>query len=421
LLAEYQEAYRALRSVESELAELRDQEAALREKQEFSLFQMQDIDAVSPQAGEEEALEQELRILENAEKLYATTTRLYETLYEGEQSVHDLLVIARNQLQDLATIDRQFTEAAAECTSAETVVGELARFIQRYNAGVEFNPERLEEIRQRLSRLALLKKKYGGTLDAVIAHREAIGRDAAIAENFDAVIGRLAARRDEHRTACGAIAGRLSAKRHDTARKVDGAVVQELARLGIPRARFTTRITRHTAAGTDGAATLTLGNEKIALHDRGYDDVEFFLSTNLGEEERPLARVASGGEVSRIMLALKSILAKSDRLPVLIFDEIDVGVSGRIARAVGVSLKNLSAFHQIIAITHLPQIAGLADAHFAVSKQETNGRTASTLRRLSLDDQVREVARLLSGAEVTEAGLAGARELMGLSSRSRTS
>jgi DNA repair protein RecN (Recombination protein N) len=401
LLAEYQEAYRALRSVESELAELRDQEAALREKQEFSLFQMQDIDAVSPQAGEEEALEQELRILENAEKLYATTTRLYETLYEGEQSVHDLLVIARNQLQDLATIDRQFTEAAAECTSAETVVGELARFIQRYNAGVEFNPERLEEIRQRLSRLALLKKKYGG--------------------NFDAVIGRLAARRDEHRTACGAIAGRLSAKRHDTARKVDGAVVQELARLGIPRARFTTRITRHTAAGTDGAATLTLGNEKIALHDRGYDDVEFFLSTNLGEEERPLARVASGGEVSRIMLALKSILAKSDRLPVLIFDEIDVGVSGRIARAVGVSLKNLSAFHQIIAITHLPQIAGLADAHFAVSKQETNGRTASTLRRLSLDDQVREVARLLSGAEVTEAGLAGARELMGLSSRSRIS
>ena len=128
----------------------------------------------------------------------------------------------------------------------------------------------------------------------------------------------------------------------------------------------------------------------------------------------PLVRVASGGEVSRIMLALKSILAKSDRLPVLIFDEIDVGVSGRVAQAVGRSLKNLSDFHQVIAITHLPQIAGLADTHFAVEKTERGTRTTTGMRRLSLDEQVREVARLLSGAEVTDAGLLGARELMGL-------
>ena len=152
----------------------------------------------------------------------------------------------------------------------------------------------------------------------------------------------------------------------------------------------------------------------VALTPRGYDKVEFYLSTNVGEEEKPLTRIASGGEVSRIMLALKSILAKTDRLPVLIFDEIDVGVSGRIAQAVGASLKNLAGFHQVIAITHLPQIAGFADAHFAVSKTEQNNRAVTTLQRLTLDEQVREVARLMSGAEVTEAGLAGARELMGL-------
>jgi DNA repair protein RecN (Recombination protein N) len=144
------------------------------------------------------------------------------------------------------------------------------------------------------------------------------------------------------------------------------------------------------------------------------DDVEFYLSTNMGEEERPLARVASGGEVSRIMLALKSILAKSDRLPVLVFDEIDVGVSGRIAQAVGLSLKNLSGFHQVIAITHLPQIAGLADCHILVEKVAKAGRAVTGIRRLSLEEQVKEVARLMSGAEVTEAGLAGARELMGI-------
>jgi DNA repair protein RecN (Recombination protein N) len=142
--------------------------------------------------------------------------------------------------------------------------------------------------------------------------------------------------------------------------------------------------------------------------------VEFFLSTNVGEDERPLVRVASGGEVSRVMLALKSILAKSDRLPVLVFDEIDVGVSGRIAQAVGRSLKQLSVFHQVVAITHLPQIAGLADAHFVVYKSEKNKRSATLLRRLTLDEQVQEVAKLMSGSRVTEAGLAGARELMDL-------
>jgi DNA repair protein RecN (Recombination protein N) len=151
------------------------------------------------------------------------------------------------------------------------------------------------------------------------------------------------------------------------------------------------------------------------------DQVEFYISTNVGEDERPLARVASGGEISRIMLGLKSILAKSDRLPVLIFDEIDVGVSGRIAQAVGKSLKSLSSFHQVIAITHLPQIAGLADAHFVVTKSERKGRAITHLRRLTLDEQVTEVAKLMSGADITETGRAGARELMGIKRSQRAS
>jgi DNA repair protein RecN (Recombination protein N) len=145
--------------------------------------------------------------------------------------------------------------------------------------------------------------------------------------------------------------------------------------------------------------------------------VEFFISTNLGEELKPLSKVASGGEISRIMLALKSILAKSDRLPVLIFDEIDVGVSGRIAQSVGMSLKILSGFHQVVAITHLPQIAGLADVHFAVYKLDDGVRAQTSIRKLSLDERIEEVAKLMSGAEVTEAGLMGAKELMGLSDR----
>jgi DNA repair protein RecN (Recombination protein N) len=157
-----------------------------------------------------------------------------------------------------------------------------------------------------------------------------------------------------------------------------------------------------------------MGREFYEATTKGIDAVEFHISTNLGEDLKPLVKVASGGEISRIMLALKSILAKSERLPLLIFDEIDVGVSGRIALAVGKSLKSLSQFHQVVAITHLPQIAGLADTHFVVEKSEREKRTRTRLRKLELQERVEEVAKLMSGTQVTDAGLRGARELMGL-------
>ncbi len=412
MVGEFQRAFGQFKDLLGRLEELGRREQQLREKREFYAFQIQEIDAVAPRSGEEEELEAELRILENSEKLFGVTGTLYELLYEGEQSVHDMLVVARNQLLDLGEIDRQFGAAAAECASAEAIVKELAKFIQGYNARVEFNPERLEELRERLGRLAHLKKKYGGSLEAVLQHREMIGRESALAENFDEVLARLAVDVESARVGCGVLAQRLSTKRHETAKKIDRAIIGELQKLGIQHAKFTTRITQ--ADAEPGVPGVRSGRRTVILNARGFDVVEFFLSTNLGEEERPLAKVASGGEVSRVMLALKSILAKSDRLPVLIFDEIDVGVSGRVAQAVGRSLKNLSDFHQVVAITHLPQIAGLADTHYVVYKTDRNGRSVTSMKKLTLDEQVREVAKLMSGAEITEAGLAGARELMGL-------
>lgn len=412
LVSEFQGAFKQLKERTAELEELSHRERQLREKREFYQFQLQEIDAVNPRGGEEEDLESELRILENAERLFGATAKLYEQLYEGDQSVHDLLVVARNQLQNLSEIDKQFSSAAAECASAETVVKELAKFIQSYNARVEFRPERLEELRDRLGKLVHLKKKYGGSLESVLEYRERIAGDVSLAENFEQILTKLSLEVETARTSCSVIAQRLSAKRHETARKVDRAVVSELQKLGIPHGKFSTRI-RQVDSQKHPLAVRSV-KRWIELNPRGYDDVEFYLTTNVGEEERPLARVASGGEVSRVMLALKSVLAKSDRLPVLVFDEIDVGVSGRIAQAVGKSLKNLSDFHQVIAITHLPQIASLGDAHYVVEKRVKKERAVTSIRQLQLDEQVREVARLMSGAEVTEAGLAGARELMGL-------
>lgn len=415
MVEEYRALYQRLRDQSAALAGLEQRKEQLLEKREFVEFQLREIDAVDPKPGEEEELERELKILENAERLFGSTGKIYELLYDGESSIHDQLVVARNQLQVLSEIDDRFRDATAECASAEAIVNELAKFIQSYNARVEFNPERLEVLRDRLGHLAMLKKKYGGSLDAVIAHRTAIAGEADLAANVDEILARQAEEVRRLCEECDAAARRLSSKRHDVARKIEKGIIGELKKLGIDHAAFETRIVQHELSRGDQEGLFVVsGGKNIALNARGYDWVEFLISTNLGEEPKPLVKVASGGEVSRIMLALKSILAKSDRLPVLIFDEIDVGVSGRIAQAVGRSLKSLSAFHQVVAITHLPQIAGLADTHLAVSKSEHGGRTSTSIRLLTLDEQVREVARLLSGSEVTEAGLAGARELMGI-------
>jgi DNA repair protein RecN (Recombination protein N) len=419
LVEEYRKSYDALNQLFHEYDTLRQKEKVLKERRDLYEFQIKEIDAVSPQAGEETMLEAELRILENSEKLFAMTTQLYQILYEGEGAVFDQLVKARNQLEDLAGIDKLFEEAKSECNSAVVIVDELTKLIQSYNAKIEFNPERLEQIRERLGQLTLLKKKYGGSVDSIIAQREQLQKEFAIAENFESALRKIETDIEQERRKCSASAQRLSTKRHELTASIGKGVVAELARLGIQNARFDiaveNRVIEKTKAAQDGERTFVkLGKDFYEATPQGIDFVEFHLSTNVGEDLKPLVKVASGGEVSRIMLALKSILAKSDRLPSLVFDEIDVGISGRIAQAVGKSLKNLSQFHQIVAITHLPQIASLADTHFVVEKTESHGRTTSRLRKLTDEECIKEVAKLMSGEEVTEAGLEGARELMGL-------
>jgi len=419
LVKEFRSSYDTLTRLFRELEDLDRREKELSEKRDLYDFQIREIDTVNPIAGEEEQLEAELKVLENAEKLYEATTQLYQMLYEGDNAVYDRLVQARNQLEDLASIDKSFEEARTECASAAAVIDELTKFVQRYNSKIEFNPERLESIRERLGQLSLLKKKYGGSVSAILEHRAKIGREFAIAENFEREIKNLEERIETEREQCSAAAQRLSSKRRELVDKINRAVVAELTKLGIANARFDVAITNRVQEKSDGAKDnprryVKLGRDFFEATPRGIDVVEFLISTNTGEELKPLSKVASGGEISRIMLALKSILAKSERLPLLVFDEIDVGVSGRIAQAVGKSLKRLSQFHQIIAITHLPQIAGLADVHFVVEKHEDGRRALTNLRKLDIEERVEEVAKLMSGAEITEAGLESARELMGL-------
>ena len=421
-LSAYRKSYQALTILLAKKRGMAEQVKRFEEKRDLNEFQLREIDALNPRKGEEEALGAELRILENGERLHQMTAELNRLLSEGsegEPSVHDNLVLARKQIEALNGIDPAFNDAAGEAKSAEIIVEELAKFIQRYSSRIEINPQRLEELRERLGRLSLLKKKYGGSVEAILDHRAKVAAELELVTNYDKELRAVESGIEEERRECSVAAASLSARRQEAAKKISKSVVSALAELGISSARFSVEIRQipfvpGESGDDDARPFVRLEKRTVAATPKGIDDVEFYLSTNVGEDLKPLAKVASGGEVSRVMLALKSALAQSDKTPLLIFDEIDVGVSGRIGQAVGLSLKKLSSLHQIIAITHLPQIAGLAETHFAVEKKEDGSRTSTRLRKLGLEDRVREVAKLMSGEKVTEAGLKGARELMGI-------
>lgn len=408
LVEEYRALFIMLKQSKAQLEELRQKEKNLREKRTFYEFQLKEIDEVAPEPDEWETLQTEQKILENAERIFSSTNTLHEILYANDDSVHNRLVEARNILQDLARIDKSFSDSANDAQTAQALVDEITKFVQRYNSRIDFNAERLEELRERLSALASLKKKYGGTIADVLAYREKIAKEIELAENFEEEIAKWEKRIRGQQESLSDIAERLSQKRKDTANRLSRAIVEELKKLGIPEGRLEVRF----SATKDKEGDILINGTRYAANANGYDEVEFLISTNLGEDVKPLAKVASGGEISRVMLALKTILAKSDRLPILVFDEIDTGVSGKIAQAVGFSMKDLSRYHQIIAITHLPQIAAMADVHFRVSKKLVKQRTVSSVEVLSDEEHKKEVARLLSGTDITEAALQSAAELI---------
>jgi DNA repair protein RecN (Recombination protein N) len=409
LLEEYFELYSKLISKNRELKSLKEKESSLKEKKDFYSFQIKEIDAVSPEADEEGKLNEQLNVLENFEKLTELTTEAYNIIYESENSVHDSAVKIKNLLSKLNDIDKSFGESLSEAESALAQIKDISSFIERYKDKVDLDPDEIEGIRERLGAINLLKKKYGGSVKSILEYRKKIGEEFEFAENFVDKIKSLEKELKDLRILAGAAAEKISKKRELVSSKVKSEIENSLKELGIPKPEFRTHVSK---SETDSDDSILIKNKKYNYYRSGIDKVEFFVSTNAGEDPKPLVKVASGGEVSRIMLSLKSVFAKSDKLPLLIFDEIDVGVSGRIAQKVGNTLKKLSKSHQIIAITHLPQIAGLADHHFAIEKIERDDRVSSSIQKLNVKERITEVAKLLSGEKITEASLKSAKELI---------
>ncbi len=408
LAAQVAEAFANVRAAQDGYTEWLSRQKDLQEKREFNLFQLQEIKSVDPQPGEEEILVQEERLLSTSEKRVQLSSQIYQLLYEAEGSVQSQLKSALSSLEELSGIDSALQALQKDCAAANLTLQEAAQEIQRYKSGIEFNPARLEEIRQRLANFNKLKRKYGGEMAGVFERRAALEASLADLENYDEKVAALKKQLDAARQRYAELCLELSAQRRQAAATLQETVPAILAELGMAGAKFEVEVKTQ----PDDKTFVKIDGQPVKVGPTGIDRVEFFISANPGQAPAPLAKVASGGEISRIMLALKSILAERDDIPVLIFDEIDAGISGRMAHAVGKKLQQLAASHQIVCITHLPQIASSGAHHFLVEKNILDGKSVTAVRRLQNKERPEAIARLLVGEKISETHIHSARQLL---------
>jgi len=373
-------------------------------------FQMKEIDGARLRSGEEEELMAERVILLNAEKLYQNVFQAYQLLYgmENRDTVIDRLVEVINSLQVVASIDERAKPWLEEIKSSRLTLEENSRMLRDYQEKIEFNPHRLEEIEERLDLIHRLKKKYGDSIEEILHYREKIDKQREQIIHREEEMEQVKKQLEEVIAELQDMAIDLSRRREQVARELEVRVEEALKNLGMEKARFSVAITHK----EDPQGIIMLDDKRWELRSRGIDRIEFLLSPNPGEELKSLARIASGGELSRIMLALKSILAGVDRIPTLIFDEVDAGIGGRIAQVVGKELSLLGNSHQVICITHLPQIASFALTHYRVVKKPVEDRVLTRVEKLEAEDQIEEIARMLAGEEITAVTLQHAREMV---------
>jgi DNA repair protein RecN (Recombination protein N) len=391
--------YAEMAAIERELRSLRDDEAQKLQLLDILRFQVDEIKKADLKAGEDESLEEEKRRLNNVEKLSTLSDESYALLYENEEATVTTLEKAVRRVTELAEYESSFRDYLEGLQTAQAVLEDLAMSVRDFRNRLEFSPERLEEIENRLAEIARLKRKYGGSIETVLAHladSEARLSNIESAElREEELRKRLEAARREYLEAARAIHD----KREKAARKFEREVETNLKKVALEKARFQTRIE------TDES------NEKFFTA-KGFDQIEFYFSANVGESPKPLAKVASGGEASRLMLILKTTAKMSENAKAMVFDEVDTGIGGRVAESVGLKLKELAAAHQVLCVTHQPQVASLADHHFLVTKETVKNRTEIRVNELGERERVEEIARMLTGREITETARQHAKEML---------
>ncbi len=396
-MAQYQAAYAALKEIEKQLELLMVDDAQREQRMDILQFQKAEIEGFDLDTSEDELLEQRKR-LGSMDKLMRLTGESIALLYDGEAmtpSACDQLGDALEKLQEAAEYDENLRGYADTLADAYAAIEDTARELKREAEQQETDPEALDQIEEQLQTLYKLKKKYGGSVEAIRAFYEKAVQELDFLANSSEKAAALQQEQKKQQAELTQAAERLSAIRRKTADEVAAQIEGALHDMEMKNAHFQVQM-----------------EEKKEWTADGKDKVEFLFSANAGESLKPLAKIASGGEMSRVMLALKTVLADADEIGTFIFDEIDTGVSGRTARKVGEKMRRLGEKRQILCITHLPQIAAMADQHFLIEKESTEDETTTQITPLDQEGSVQEVARLMGGSEVTETTLAAARELV---------
>jgi DNA repair protein RecN (Recombination protein N) len=392
--------YREHQGLKREALSLAEEIGKRRNERELALFQIEEIEKAAPLPGEDDELAEEKRKLQHAEELQKTAQEAFEILYEGQESIISSLSRIVRAVRRASELEGAFSPVAESMEDAAARLEDASFALRDLRARLKSEPERLERVLERLEVLGTLKRKYGPSLQDVIERKKGLLNLAAQEEEKARLLEDILKRRDDAFSKLLSLGKTLSQERREAAEEMERQVEGQLEELHLKGTRFKVSFSQ---GGKE--ADLAIGPE-------GMDRVEFLLAANVGEELKPLSKIASGGELSRIMLALKTILAKTTSVETVIFDEVDSGISGATAEVVGEKLRALSSYHQVICITHLPQIAGKGSSHYLVRKDVIDGRTKTTVSLLKPEERLREVARLLGGREITEKALAHAADLL---------
>lgn len=405
MLLPAREQYRLVyEEVQKLTAKIRELEAVNRkkaEREELLRFQMEEIDKAALERNEEAALAAEKKVLGNVRRLTELSAQAYDALYNREGSALEMFRRALNDIRELKKIDAGLGISEKDADNLYYQMEDIALVLRDYGGRLSYNPERLEEIEERLELIRRLKRKYGTDIDGILARRDEMAGELALIVSVDEQIRSASRDLEALMGELGAKAASLSKRRREEAARLAGTIEKEIRQLRMAEARFKVVFKE---PEEKGAAEV--------YNQKGKDCVEFYLTTNVGEEMKPLNRIASGGELSRIILAMKKVLAGVGAVGTIIFDEVDSGIGGATAQVVGEKIRDVAGHHQVLCITHLPQIASYADRHYRVSKEVAGRRTNTRVDVLAGEERLEEISRMLGGVEVTEATRRHAREML---------
>ncbi len=414
LLKDYQTVYFELREAISQYNSMLKRKKDLLAKYDILKYQAEEIKKIMPKKGEDLEIEAELKILENSEYLSSLSSELAGIMSETDTSIHSLFQRAQKIIENLDEYDPHFGEFKPELESMIIAVKEISAYAKDFFRNIEISPAKIERLRSRSSDLKRLKKKYGSideTLELLDSNLEQINLIDQFDDRSFLLVEEIKAKTFD----LGKKAAALEERRRMKSEVFSREIIAKLSELGFENAEFEVNFSQNNKLSAEAILTAPaayLGGEYITATQGGTERIEFLISANKGSRPKSLAETASGGEISRVMLAIKSILAGKDKVPVMVFDEIDTGISGRIAQKVGLNMLKLSKSRQIIAITHLPQIAALGEQNINVAKFETNGKTAARATILTAEEKVVEIAKLISGESVSEASIKNAVQLI---------